>query len=79
MANMFIDPAMRNMFLKNLTHEDFKNLGEGHVVYVRPFKALGSTQYALHNADGRQLTITTSLDTANHLAAEHALEVITVH
>jgi hypothetical protein len=79
MANMFIDPTQRNIFLKTLTDEDFLNLGEGHVAYVRTVKILGSTHYALHHADGEQLVVATTHDAASHLANEHALEIITVH
>ncbi|HEY1096014.1 MAG TPA: DUF1150 family protein [Alphaproteobacteria bacterium] len=79
MANMFIDPSLRSIFLKNLSHEDFLNLGEGHVVYVRPVRILGSTHYALHHADGEQISVAMTQDHANQMAAEQALEVITVH
>lgn len=79
MANMFIDPSLRSIFLKNLTHEDFLNLGEGHVAYVRPIRILGSTHYAVHAADGQQMTVAMTQDHADQLAAEHSLEVITVH
>jgi hypothetical protein len=79
MANMFIDPAQRNQFLKNLTHDDFKALGDGHVAYVRPFPMLGKTHYAVHNADGEPLVIATTLAKAQDLASENDLEVITVH
>jgi hypothetical protein len=79
MANMFIDPAMRSIFLKNLTHDDFRHLGEGHVVYVRPVHVLGTTHYAMHHADGEQMYIAPTRDRADQLAAENALEVITVH
>ncbi len=79
MANMFIDPTQRNDFLKNLTHNDFRNLGDGHVAYVRPFNMLGTIHYAVHNADGQPLVIATTQAKAEHLAAENELEVITVH
>ena len=79
MANMFIDPAHRTQFLKNLTHDDFKALGDGHVAYVRPFLMLGTTHYAVHNADGQPLVIATTQAKAENLAAENELEVITVH
>jgi hypothetical protein len=79
MANMFIDPAMRSIFLKNLTHDDFRHLGEGHVIYVRPIKLMGATHYAMHHADGEQMHVVPTRDHADQYAAENALEVITVH
>ena len=79
MANMFIDPAQRSRFLKNLTHDDFLTLGDGHVAYVRPISMLGATHYAVHNADGAPIVIATTMEKAEHMAAEKDLEVITVH
>lgn len=76
---MFIDPTFRNHFLKNLTHDDFRELGEGQVAYVRPISLLGLTQYTVHGASGAELMTVPSLAHVNLVAAEKQLEVITVH
>lgn len=76
---MFIDPTQRNRFLKGLTLDDFRALGDGHVAYVRPVNMLGTIHYAVHSADGAPIVLATSLEKAENLAAEQDLEVITVH
>jgi hypothetical protein len=79
MANMFIDPTVRKSLLRNLTHDDFRQLGEGHVAYVRPILMMGQKHYAIHDADGSPVAVATTLDKAEHMALEKDLELITVH
>ncbi|MCB1841017.1 MAG: DUF1150 family protein [Rhodospirillales bacterium] len=66
--------------LKNMSTQDFRNLGLEHVAYIRPIEQEGENKsYALCTADGRQLSIMNSFEEAVLVSLSNKLEPVTVH
>lgn len=50
--------------IRNLSAEDFLELGMDHVVYIRSAEIEGHTSYTIHAADGTTLRVEESFDHA---------------
>ena len=65
--------------LKNLSKQDFQNLGLAQVAYVRPIMFENKTAYAIHAADGSRLLVADTPNNAAIIIEQNDLEVTTVH
>lgn len=65
-------------YLKNLSAQDFLNLGQSHIAYVRQAQLDGKTVYAVHEANGKNLFVHESLPMAVTIARQRDLEPVTV-
>lgn len=75
-----------------LSPEDFANLGDGHIAYVRPIRsedaaemfpqarlAPGLQLYTLHSADGTPIMLTDSREAAIASAMQNELMTLSLH
>lgn len=65
--------------LRNMSPEDFMNLGAGQVAYIRMIEDGKGALYALCSADGRPLSILASFEEAVQSSLSNKLEPVTVH
>ena len=65
--------------LKQLTPQDFQNLGLQQVAYIRPVEIENKPAYAVHAADGSRLLVTDSMNDAAIVIENNELEAITLH
>ncbi len=59
--------------IRNLTNEQFMQLGVSHVAYIRPVDVEGERAFAIHAADGTAMALAPSADVA--MAAIHQHEM----
>jgi len=67
------------MSLRDLSPEQFEQLGMPHVAYFKPVLVKGQRVYAIHNADGTPMGMAADRDVAIQVALEHDLQPIWVH
>lgn len=65
--------------LKNMSAQDFRNLGINQVAYICPVEQQGQTAYAVCTADGQRLSVMKSFEDAVLLSLSRKLEPVTVH
>ncbi len=65
--------------LRNMSQQDFRNLGINQVAYISPVEQQGETAYAVCAADGRRLSVLKSFEDAVLLSLSNRLEPVTVH
>jgi hypothetical protein len=65
--------------LKNMSAQDFRNLGINQVAYICPVEDQGKTAYAVCTADGRRLSVMKSFEEAVMISLSNKLEPVTVH
>jgi hypothetical protein len=67
--------------LKELSLQDFKEVGLDQVAYIKRIKGKSETPniYAIHAADGSQISVMDSYDTALAVIRVHDLYPVTVH
>jgi len=66
--------------LKALSPKDFLNIGIHQIAYIRPVVKNGeASAYSIHAADGTQLSVLESLDTAIAAVRHNDLQAVTVH
>lgn len=61
---MLIKNNEERLFLEQLSHEDFLHVGLNQVAYVKPVDGMAKNSYAVHAADGTQISVMESYDTA---------------
>lgn len=69
----------KNTFLRQLTENDFRDLGAENVAYIREVEFMGKAHYSVHSADGQALTLATTRDVALNAMAASDLEAVTLH
>ena len=65
--------------LKNMSAQDFRNLGINQVAYICPVEDQGKIAYAVCTADGRRLSVMKSFEEAVMVSLSNKLEPVTVH
>ena len=65
--------------LRGLSPDAFAALGTGQLAYVRPFVDEDTSGFAIHAANGQQLTAVDERDTAFALIRQNDLEPLSVH
>lgn len=65
--------------LRSLSAVDFRAMGINRIAYVRPVRIMGRSAFAIHAADGTQLTVMDDMQTAHMLALQNDVEIVTVH
>mgnify|MGYP000064079859 CR=1 FL=1 len=65
--------------LKQMTADDFAALGLGEIAYVRPTKLDGHQVWAVFAANGRQVAVMPSRESAWAALSQNDLEVATLH
>lgn len=67
--------------LKDMTPRDFLKIGIDEIAYVRPMSVCGVEKkvYAIHAADGTQLSVMETLDLARATLAHNDLMQVTLH
>jgi hypothetical protein len=66
-------------FLRQLSNKDFAAFGVDVIAYIKPVDGEGGEGYAIHAADGTQLTIVPERETAFAAVRQHDLEPLSVH
>jgi len=61
---MLIKNNEERLFLEQLSVEDFLHVGMDQVAYVKPVPDSTNNTYAVHAADGSQISVMESYDTA---------------
>lgn len=76
-----IDLQGENLFdlLKNISSQDFLDLGVHDVAYIRPIDQDGKTHYAIHAADGTPLSVMEDENSALGTIFQNDLEAVTLH
>ena len=59
--------------------QDFMLLGIEQVAYVKPVEIDGHTAFAVHAADGTEITVLAQRDLAFATVRQHDLEPVSVH
>ena len=67
----------QNPFVEMSTQE-LLNVGINHIAYIRPLDGQ-ENGYAIHSADGKQITVLDSYPEAAAEIREHNLHPVTVH
>ena len=65
--------------LENLSIQDFKMFGLHQISYIRNFKDDKSSKYAICGADGEEVCIADSLQTAMVVSRQNDLEPVVCH
>lgn len=65
--------------LRNLSKQDFRNLGLAQVAYIRPFSVDDKMAFAIYAADGSRLTVEETPGGAAMAIHQNDLEPMTVH
>lgn len=65
--------------LKNMSTEEFLSLGLRDVAYIKPLATDSEPAFAIHAADGTQLTVMDSIDSAMIMVRHNDLQAVTVH
>lgn len=65
--------------LKSFSQVEFAALGRSDMAYVKPVEIDGTTNYAIHAADGRYLWQCDSREVACAALRQHDLEPMSVH
>ncbi|HTI83845.1 MAG TPA: DUF1150 family protein [Acetobacteraceae bacterium] len=78
-ANSGQSADRRAVALRQMTAEQLLDLGTCQFVYLRTGTCDGERLFMLHRADGMPLAMVGDVETAVEIAAEHALEFVTVH
>ncbi len=68
-------------FLKNLTSQDFLNIGLDQVAYIKELPVIGNENrsFSIHAADGSQISLMNSYDKALASVRIKDLHAVTVH
>lgn len=66
-------------FMRHLSLTDFAALGLHDTAYVKETKIDGERAYAVHAADGRQLTVLDSRETAFAACVQNDLDPVSAH
>jgi len=66
-------------FLRHLSPADFAELGAHDMAYVKEIDLHGARAYAVHAADGSQLTVMGSRDAAFAVCVQNDLEPVSAH
>ena len=81
MSETFYDHDEEVLLLKNLSKQDFLHVGLDQIAYIKPVAddvdALGC--YSVHAADGSQLSVMDSYDTALAAIKMNDLFAVTLH
>lgn len=64
---------------QRLSPQDFAAFGVDLVAYVKPVTLDGAPGYAIHAADGTELTIVAGRDAAFAAVRRHEMEPVSVH
>jgi len=65
--------------VRHLSAEDFATFGVNHLAYVKPILVNGVAAFAIHAADGTQLTVLPDRDVASAAVRQNDLEPMSVH
>ncbi len=60
---------------KNLSSQDFLDVGVHKIAYIKPVQVEDKTAYAIHAADGTPLSVLDTLDHALFVVQDNDLEV----
>lgn len=62
---MFSNTETENLFFKELSKDDFLDIGMNQIAYVKPMKVdEEKSAYSVHAADGTQISVMDTYDTA---------------
>lgn len=65
--------------LKQLSVQDFAQLGLPHLAYVRRIVVNDEVRFAIHAADGSTMGVAADLDVAFAAVRQHDMEPLSVH
>lgn len=66
-------------FLRDISPEDFANLGLDSTVYIKPVLENGTTAFAVHNAAGAPVGVLPTKSEAQAALIEHNLQLAAIH
>lgn len=64
---------------RSISAQDFRSFGLQQLAYVREMNLSGKKAWAIHAADGTQLTLIDSKDMAMALVRHNDLEAVAIH
>jgi hypothetical protein len=77
MNTIIQDNKGNNEQLKSMSEQDLRYLGMNEIAYIRPTSAADESEgFAIHAADGTQLSVMEDYDTAIAAARQNELEPI---
>ncbi len=71
--------GQRIMSLRDMSPEQFQNLGMPDVAYFKPVLVKGQRVYAIHTADGSPVALAADRDLAIQVVLDNDLHPIWVH
>lgn len=66
-------------YAQTISAQDFMALGVNDLAYVRAMEVDGQTAFAVHAADGRQLTVLPSRELAFSTVLQNEMTPVSVH
>lgn len=67
-----------NLLLKNISEQDFQNLGNQEVAYIKPTLVHNKMMYVIHAANGKPLSAVEKLDDAISTIWNNDLETVSL-
>jgi hypothetical protein len=65
--------------IRQISRQELALLGVQDMAYVKPVVIEGTRNYAVHAADGTEITVVADRDTAFAMLRQHDLEPMSVH
>jgi hypothetical protein len=65
--------------VQDLSQQDFLALGVNDIAYIKAVQVDGRTQYAIHAADGTEMTVLANRDVAFAAVMRNDMEPLSVH
>lgn len=76
---MVVQTTKLNDVLRNISMQDFRNMGIDQIAYVKPLHADDADVFSVHAADGRQISVIDSYASAVALIHQNEMHAVTVH
>lgn len=67
-----------NTLLKNISEQDFQNLGNQEIAYIKPTQVNNKTFYIIHAANGQTLSVMEKVEDAMQTIRNNDLEAVTL-
>lgn len=65
--------------LRQLSVKDFTAFGLNDIAYIKPVRVEGKANFAVHAADGTQLTVLNNLEVAQAAVRQYEMEPLSLH
>jgi hypothetical protein len=65
--------------LRHLSVKDFTAFGMNDIAYIKPLRLEGKNGFAVHAADGTQLTVLNDFEVAQAAVRQYEMEPLSLH